>query len=149
MENKKQLKTACGKIIEETSETRDHLLAHPDVWKFLEEAVSRVSIPEGALRIEEVVDFGKVIGISKLVKTKPVRLDEKISFAKRINRDWPSRVTKDSEGEPCDSVTVEIRLGGKKKEYFLSTAYIGYPCPDEPFCFLDQESEKFRESIDF
>jgi hypothetical protein len=145
----KKIKTSCAKDVFINAQTRRHLLAHPDVLPFLEEAISKISIPAGALRFEKAVSLKKIIGVSMLVKTRAVRLNEKTMFAKRINHQWPTRVAPDTGGSACDSVTVAVKFEKERKRYVLLTAYVGYPCPDEPASIPQVNRKKFKESLDF
>lgn len=141
--------TACAKKIFINSETKRHLQAHNDVEEFLEEAISKVKIPNGALYLENAVNLGRIIGISSLVETNSIQLNEKTLFAKRAGRDWPSRIACDSKGVPCDSVTLETKFNKQSNQYELSTAYIGFPCPDEPVHSSDKTSNAFKKSLNF
>lgn len=138
-----------GKEIFITEKTRTHLWAHPDVWEFLEEAVSKIKIPDGADYFCEAVKFGKIIGVSSLVETSPISLGEETDFALRLERQWPSRVALDSRKEPCDAMTLEIKFEKLSGKYILSTAYIGYPCPYEPGYIKNQGSDEFKKALYF
>jgi len=149
MNTKNKIRTACGKDIHITEHARKHLSAHPDVLEFLEEAISKVVIPEGATNFEEAINLGRIVGESKLIETEKISPDQKTTFALRLERKYPSRVAVGEKGIPCDSVTIEIKFDETKKEYYLSTAYIGYPCPYEPAYIEDKTSEDFKKALDF
>ena len=141
--------TADGKEIVFTQEKRKHLQAHPDVLEFIEEAISKVRIPDGLSRFEEAISLKRTIGMTLLVQTKPINPDDETDFALRVEREWPVRVFLESEGEPCDSVTIEIIFYQKSKKYFLNTAYIGFPCPDSPYHISDKTGDAYKEALQF
>lgn len=140
--------SANGKEVFVTAETRRHLLAHPDVLDFLEEAISKANILEGANRFKEAINLGRGIGISSLIETKPVDPDEETDFAMRIEREYPIRVSLDLKGKVYDSVTLKIDFDEKSKKYYLITAYIGPNTPSNPY-YADRASDEYRKSLDF
>lgn len=144
-----QFTTACGKKIFITSETKKHLQAHSDVEEFLEEAILKIKIPDNVPYLEKAVDLGRTIGISTLVETNSIQPNRKTLFATRAGRNWPSRIACDLKGKSCNSVTLEIKFDKQANRYELSTAYIGFPCPDEPIHFSDRTSKEFKKSLDF
>jgi hypothetical protein len=144
-----QLKTSDGKEVFITPGIKEHLLAHADVVEFLEEAVAKLEIPDGIAWIGVAVNLGRNVGISKLVKVGVVLPGQKTFFAKRIAHEFPTHVVLEREGEWCDSVTLEVKYDKNEKKYFLNTAHFGFPCPDEPFCINNRESNEFKESLDF
>jgi hypothetical protein len=144
-----QLKTNDGKSVYITPEIKEHLLAHADVVEFLEEAVAKLEIPDGIAWIGVAVNLGRIVGVSKLVKVGEVLPNQKTFFAKRLAHEFPTHVTLNREGEPCDSITLEIKYDENEKKYFLNTAHFGFPCPDEPFYIADKESNEFKESLGF
>lgn len=146
---KDKFKTACGKDIFLREDNRKHFLAHPDVLEFVEEAISKIVIPDGATHFEEAISLGRVVGEATLIEAEKISPDQKTTFALRFERKFPSRVIVGESGIPCDSVTVVTRFDELKKEYYLSTAYIGYPCPDEPVNIKDKTSDDFKEALDF
>jgi hypothetical protein len=141
--------SANGKEIYLNDERRRHLNAHPGVINFLEEAISKINIPEYAMYFQEAINLGRIIGISRLVKADKIYPDDEADFALRVNREWPVRVSLVSKGESCDSVTLEIKFDEQSKKYFLNTAYIGFPCPDSPYHISDKTSEKYKEALEF
>jgi len=144
-----KFRTACGKEIHITEKTRKHLLAHSDVLEFLEEAISKIRIPQNTKHFCKAVSFGRIVGISRLVETEKILPGDETDFAFRLERKKPSRITFKSNGKPCDSVTLEIKFDGRAKKYFLSTAYIGYPCPYEPGYIKNQKSFEFKKALAF
>jgi hypothetical protein len=146
---KKYYISACGKKIFIRNETKEHLLAHPDVVNFLDEAISKIYINRNVKHFEKAVDFERVLGASSLVRTKKIAPEDEADFAFRIKRRWPTRVALDSKDQTCNSATLVINLDEKIHEYYLVTAYIGLPCPDEPCYITNRSSSEFREAIDF
>lgn len=141
--------TADGKEIILTEKKKKHLRAHQNVMEFLEESISKIYIPDNATYFEEAINIGRVIGRSLLVKTNLITPDEETDFALRVGREWPVRVSVESKGESCDSVTLEIKFNEQSKKYFLNTAYIGFPCPDSPYYISDKISDEYKESLEF
>lgn len=149
MEFETKLISACGKEIFVTEEVKVHLLAHPDVLEFLEEAVKKIRIPDDTVHFCDAVNFGRIIGTSLLIKTNQISPKDETDFSFRLERKWPSRVTLEESGKPCDFVTLEIKLDKRLRKYILSTAYIGFPCPYEPCYIKDQESDEFQKALNF
>lgn len=149
MNIKDKFKTACGKDIYLREERKKHFLAHPDVLDFMNEAISKIVIPDNATYFEEAINLGRTIGEAKLIEVEKIAPEQKTTFALRLERKFPSRVAMGAKGIPCDCVTVEIKFDDLKKEYYLSTAYIGYPCPDEPSHIKDKTSDDFKKALDF
>jgi hypothetical protein len=141
--------SADGKEIFITKETRKHLLAHPDVLEYLEEAIGKVKIPDGMSQFEEAIDLGRIIGKSLLVEAKDISSDEETEFALRVGREWPVRVALEAQGIECDSVTLDIIYDNNLKKYRLRTAYIGYPTPSNPYYIADKNSQDYKEAIEF
>jgi hypothetical protein len=148
IESQIKLISADGKEIFITQETRKHLLAHPDVLEYLEEAVSKVKIPAGTIRFKEAISLGREIGVSSLVETKPIHPDEETDFAMRIEREYPVRVSLEGQGITSDEVTLKIILNERSQKYFLITAYIGPNTPSNPY-YADRTSDEFEKSLDF
>jgi hypothetical protein len=144
-----QLVTAGGEIIFISDEMMDHLQAHPDVIEFLNEAASRLDIKDKTGHFEEGVNMGRIIGISGLVQTETISLNQKTYFANRISRDFPCRIDPESKGNACDNITIAIKFDEKSKTYNLLTAYIGFPCPDLPYDVPDRNGDDYRKSLDF
>jgi len=144
-----QLTSACGKTIIISRDTKKHLLPHLDVVEFLEQTIAKIVIPDSATYFEETINLGRIIGKSNLIKTKKISPSQLTPFAFRLGRKYPSRIVLNRKGIPCDIVTVEIKFNELKKEFHLSTAYIGYPCPDEPFYIKKRTGSDFRESLEF
>jgi len=149
MNIKGKFKTACGKDIYLREERKKHFLSHPDVLDFVDEAISKIVIPNSATYFEEAINMGRTIGEAKLIEVEKISPAQKTTFALRLERKFPSRVAVNGKGIPCDCVTVEIKFDELKNEYYLSTAYIGFPCPDEPFNIKDKTSDDFEKAIDF
>jgi hypothetical protein len=149
MELPDKLVTSDGKEVFIIPEIKEHLLAHADVVEFLEEAVEKLEMPDGIMWIGVAVSLGRIVGTSNLVKVEEVLPGQKTFFAKRIAHEFPTHVALNREGEQCDSITVEIKYNKNDKRYFLNTAYVGFPCPDEPFYIADKESNEFKESLGF
>lgn len=140
--------SANGKEIFVTAEIRRHLSAHPDVLEFLEEAVSKANIPEGTALFNEAISLGRKIGISICVETEKISPNEETDFSLRLEREFPSRISLESKGDPCDSVTLKIKFDQQSGKYFLETAFIGLPTPSNPY-YADRASNEYKESLDF
>jgi hypothetical protein len=87
------LVTATGEPLVITSAARSHLRAHPSVWSVLGEAVARLSLPEvdGLSAFE--VDLQRPLQLATLLPTRPIDVGTSATFAVRVNRAHPSRVT--------------------------------------------------------
>lgn len=141
--------TADGETVYLSRETKNHLLAHPDVLEFLKEAAGKIRMSEQGGIFEISVNLGRVIGISSLIGTAPISSGQKTFFAERFGRKYPSRVILNGKGEPCDYITFQIKFNERENKYFLMTAYVGHPCPDEPFYLSDKASSAFKEALVF
>ncbi len=129
-----ELKTACGGTILVTHRTQEHLLAHPDVVALLPEVIARIALPSSGL-LEAEVNMCRVVGRSGRITTKTIRANERAFFAKRIGRDFPSRVAPLGVlGSETSTVTV-IAFPDKvdPRTYVLMTSYIGTRAPQEPW----------------
>lgn len=127
-----------------------HLVSHPDVIKFLPEAISKFNVKESKIREDGVivaeVNLGRIIGKTGLIKTNAIKMDEETLFSYRHDHSYPTRVVK-GEGEDCDTITLAVKPENNK--WALLTAYLGYICPDEPFYIKDHSSAEFKESLNF
>jgi len=70
-------------------------------------------------------------------------------FSHRIGREFPIPVALQSKGAASDSVTLHIKKDEESGEYFLRTAYIGFPCPNIPYNIEEKKGSAYQEPIDF
>src|SRR3989338_10319687 len=146
--------TQDGKIIIATKETGEHLIAHPDVSPFLEEAISKLTIndaDENVSSVSKEVDFERNIGINNLVETQEISAEDTMLFAYRKARKFSTHVVTDRIGENCSAMVVQIRFDKTIKKWFLMTAYIGHATndPHEPFYISDKNQVEFKKSLEF
>lgn len=138
------LKTSNGRTIFVSAETVAHLAAHQDVAAVIEEA-ARLLEPDGGFLATDV-DLGRPIGLSGCVPASRLGLDDKATFATRVNRPRPSRVAVGAEKVPTSRVAF-IAAPQKGGSYKLITAWVGTLAPKEPG---DAEpGEEFETSFDF
>lgn len=141
------LRTACQSVIHLTDETLSHLEAHPEAAALLEEAVAKVTLPDGGFLLT-TVNFGRVIGSNACVKAEDVEI---LHFAVRTGRDVPSRVLLGQTPKPTSLFTI-IAGRGEDGEWTLFTGFTGPAAPREPHdpYFDDKrDSDEFRESVEF
>jgi hypothetical protein len=133
-------RTGCGGVMVVPPKTKDHLIAHPEVGKVIEEAMQRLLLPgDGSFMVTDV-DFGRVIGRSGLVATDVVGWDEPTTFALRTARARASRVAVGAEG-PESSLLAVIAFAASDRRsgqvipgrYVLVTAFCGGVSPQEPW----------------
>ncbi len=125
------MQTKDCKNVTITKRAKKHLLAHPDVWEVLEEALNKIKTRDEDFVIREV-DLGRIIGRSGAVFLPKSDINEPVLFAKRIGRDIWSRVAPEGmQGDPV-STTVILLKKLNEQEYELITAYIGTRSPMEP-----------------
>ncbi len=118
-----------GTILSVSKEAEGHLLAHPDVWGMLEEALGSI-VPKDDFLLKEV-KFDRVVGLSGAVhRTERDGICHLLPFAKRVERENWSRVEVTVPAE-CSSVVV-IAKKTESGEYELLTAYIGWLSEREP-----------------
>jgi len=111
---------------------RAHLDAHPDVLNLLPEVCTHVELPRDGSRLEVEVDLGRPLGLSMLLPTDPVRLNERTLFSFRKGRKGPSRVAVGRDG-PWVSKVLLAAYPRRDGAYALITAYIGTRTPAEPW----------------
>lgn len=131
-----------------TEKTKEHLLAHPDIIPYLEEAIQKADINTDD-RFHVEIKLDKIIGKEYCVQTKPLRGNSRALFAHRKNRLGPTRVVY-GKGYDCDTITL---FGAKSKynaqEYVLFTAYIGHKADMEPWDINIKDGETMKNSYDF
>ncbi len=79
--------------------------------------------------ITQVVEYGKPIGMTSCVRTRP---RDTIVFARRQGRRGPSRFVKNRRPEPTAHLTVILRQTARG-DYEIATAYFGESAPQEPW----------------
>jgi len=126
------MKLKSGETVLIPQETKDHLLAHPEIWDVLEEALSKVESNIRDFIIEEV-DMGRFIGKSGAIRLTESTMSQikKLQFAKRVGRENWSRVITGAEAPDCNSVVV-IASREDDNNYKLITAYVGWLSEREP-----------------
>lgn len=126
-----EYKTVCGGIIKIPSETKEHLLVHPEVGELLEEVLGQLRLPENGGFLARSEDLGRPVGLSACVPAPRVGMDDVATFASRINRPRPSRVLVGAEKVPTSEVTLIAAPEGAGV-YTLITAWVGPLAPKEP-----------------
>ena len=91
---------------------------HKGVKKLLPELLSKYEVTEDFRIITH--DFGKVVGRSYCVETRPT---DRITFMKRPNRQGRTRFVLNRKPEFCNFVT--IMLSKKEDGYIILTAFVG------------------------
>jgi len=124
-----EFKTACGKTIIVSDQTVEHLKAHEGALELLEEAIGKITIPEGGFLLT-TLDMGRVIGRSSLVDAPQVTATETATFACRVGRDIPSRVLVGVEKPETNLFTVIAGL--EDGAWQLYTSFVGPSAPREP-----------------
>lgn len=77
--------TACGKQVYLSEKAYEHLVAHPEVFGLLPEAISKANLRN--TRFAEIeVDLGRTIGVETRA-TAPCTSDDKVLFSVRNGRD--------------------------------------------------------------
>lgn len=128
-----ELKTADSALIIVSRRALDHLAAHPEVLALLPEAAGRVRLPSRGRRLQEVVDFGRVIGKATRVQTPQIAPHQPTSFAVRTNRDYPSRVAEVHNPPPVCTLVLAAGPTAHPRRYELITAFLGTQAPPEPW----------------
>ncbi|HNU96315.1 MAG TPA: hypothetical protein PKH95_02815 [Candidatus Magasanikbacteria bacterium] len=132
-----------------SEKTREHLLAHPDVIQYLQEAIGKADLSEVEKIFKIEINLGKNIGKSYCIPTEPLRGKTKALFAKRKNRLGPSRVVY-GQGVDCSSITL---LGARSiyepDNFVLFTAYIGHLADMEPWDINIKDGETMKSAYDF
>ena len=127
-------KTACNRHIVVPSRVQDHLQAHPDVIKYLPEAIAKIQLPRDNKKIECEVQMGRVIGQAGVVKTSVLGLDDLAMFALRTNRKFPSRIAPPGvAGTDATSIVVIAKPHHSEDYYELITAWVGLLAKKEPW----------------
>lgn len=124
-----QFRTQCGNTILVSDETVGHLKAHDGALELLEEAIGKLTLPEGGFLLE-TLDMGRIVGRSSLVDALKVGPDETATFACRVGREVPSRVVVGVEKPETSKFTVIAGLEGDTWE--LYTSFVGPSAPREP-----------------
>ncbi len=101
---------------------------HGELQGLLSEAFSQIHL-QGDQFSKQVVDFGRVIGATICVETRP---EDEIIFAQRPKRFGLTRFVLGRQPEPCSTLVVILKLieGGN---YLLITAFIGGLSEPEPW----------------
>ena len=135
-------KTACeGKIII-SDFVREHLMAHPEVYDLLDEAIAKLTLPTDGGNLAVEVEMGRIVGRSGVVATAPIGMDEVTTFALRPNRRKPSRVAVGVEGPEITRVVIYAGPTEEMKVYKLFTSYVGDLSRKEPWDPNLVESER-------
>lgn len=124
--------TKCGSRITISERAQEHLLAHPDIWRFLPEATNKIVLPSNRSVLAIEVELGRVIGRSGCVSTPVIGIDDKAAFAVRLARLAPSRVAVGAIGLEVRHLVVKARPTDQPGVYSLVTAYVGDLAPREP-----------------
>lgn len=146
----KKFLTFCGGTIVVPYKTEEHLRAHPEVQKILAEAIGKVSLPRNSEFLAIEVEMGRVVGLSGCVEAPRIEVGDKAFFARRIEREKPTRVLLGSEGVETTKVVILAFPDRKdKRTYVLVTSWIGTLAPKEPWDTNIQSQGEFQESLNF
>jgi len=149
----KKFTTHDGEVVILTEETEKHLLAHPEILPILEEVISKLNIANDDRNIpsvEKEVDLERNIGINNFVETAEISSTDKMLFAYRKARKYPTHIVVNRIGEDCGVVTIQLKFDGDIQSWFIMTAYVGYAGgPLEPFYISDKNSEEFKNSLEY
>ena len=148
-EDQTLLETATGSSLHVTSAARDHLKAHPTVWDVLGEAVAQVTLPELDNVCAFEIDLGRPLARATLLPAPPIDLDMPASFAVRVNREHPSRVTEETATTWDSTVVVWVRRSDAAAPFELATAFIGRLGPLEPWDPHLKSQADFQVALDF
>lgn len=135
--------TKNNHTIELSERSAQHLKAHPEVSKYLSEAIS-LSTPESGKFQEVEIDLGRPIGNSGLVSGIQVTSGEPTTFALRNGRVHPSRVIVGNPGDVTNMLTIVIKPI-KPTTFVLITAWVGGLAKKEPW---DPNIKSPSEKID-
>lgn len=146
----KQYKTACGGTINISNHAENHLAAHSNVLDHLGRAISRLQLPISPGKFEREIDMGQLIGRAGIVRTNPLDLNVRATFALRKNRKFLSRVTAVGElGEETSKIVVIARPGSVATQYELITAWVGALARKEPWDATISNQAEFNECLSF
>lgn len=107
---------------------KSHL--HPEVIAILPEALAKTESKGRNFLIEEI-DFGRIIGKSICIATRP---GDQIVYAKRPKRFGYTRFVKNRQPEPTSKVVIILKTAdGEPGVYVLITAFIGEKPEPEPW----------------
>ena len=131
MSNKRQYlaTTANGKKVYvdlHGSHAATHLLDSPSLLDLIKEVLPTIVAEEDNVYIDK--DMGRIVGSTDLVETGT---DDKIVYAKRLNRDNYTRFVKNRKARPTSFVTVVLKKN-VRSEYELWSAWIGSAIPQFP-----------------
>lgn len=141
--------TACGGRIVVPRKTADHLRAHPEVVPHLGDAIARVRLPGGAF-LRVAVEMGRLVGRSGLVETAPIAVDEPALFARRVGRDFASRVVVGESGPEVSTIAVlAFADEASPRTYVLVTAFVGALAPREPWDPNFESETERTEALEF
>lgn len=146
----KQYKTACGGTINISNQAASHLAAHSNVLDHLERAINSLQLPASPEKFEREIDMGRPIGRSGIVRTTPLDLDGRATFALRKNRKFPSRVAAVGElGDETSGIVVIARPSLVASRYELITAWVGALARKEPWDATISNQDDFNECLSF
>ena len=122
----------------EDSHAATHLADTPTLLKAVQELLPSLEPEEENICV--ATDMGHVVGLSDLVATTD---DDKILYAKRLNRENYTRFVLDRSAEPSQFVTVVLKKDSEGA-YELWSAWIGPVTPQFP-----GDEHETPESISF
>jgi len=103
---------------------------HPEVMAILPEALAKIKSKGRNFLIEEI-DFGRIVGESICVATRP---GDQIVFVRRSRRFGMTRFVKNRLPEPSSKAVVILKTAdGEPGAYVLITAFIGDLSEPEPW----------------
>jgi hypothetical protein len=110
----------------EDSHAATHIADTPDLLHVVQELLPLLEPNQDSVCL--ATDMGRIIGLSDLVETDE---DDKILYAKRLNRDNYTRFVLNRTAEPSQLVTVVLQED-KDGNYELWSAWIGPVTPQFP-----------------
>jgi hypothetical protein len=143
------LPTATGAPLLVTSAARAHLEAHPSVSSVLDEAVGKLTLPEAENVRAFEVDLHRPLQRATLLPAPTVDLDTPASFAVRVNRAHPSRVTEEEATTWDSTVVMWVHRSDASAPFELATAFIGKLGPLEPWDPLLRSEAEFQIALGF
>lgn len=125
-------RTACGRTIEITARSIQHLEAHPEVASILVAAINKAVI--GDCPFAEIeVDMGQIVGRQNLVATGAGNPNDVMEFSVRKGRSLPSRVISGiTQGDETSSIVI-IAKRTRPGHYILITSWLGNLAEKEPW----------------
>lgn len=118
------------------SHAATHIADTPQLLELVGEVVASLEPEKDNLYLDK--DMGRSVGLSDLVETNE---NDKMLYAKRLNRDNYTRFVIDRKAEPTNFVTVVLQKDAEG-DYELWSAWIGRAVPQFPGDKLETPESK-------